>query len=100
MEDCFLVRFEGWSAAALQGVALDINLTRWMDVPPSLMITITVLMFVFSTVHILLSVRAGITAFCGQTPGSHALIESPNDPTVWIQLLLELLNVSTALCTV
>ncbi|KAI0743079.1 hypothetical protein C8Q80DRAFT_953347 [Daedaleopsis nitida] len=67
------------------------------------MVTLTVLMYCACTVHIALSIKAAVPAFvlaqsdqplspASADPGSQALVESPNDPTVWIQLLLELLN--------
>ncbi|KAI0743080.1 hypothetical protein C8Q80DRAFT_953258 [Daedaleopsis nitida] len=56
-----------------------------------LMLTLTVLMYLASTVHITLSIRAGIKAFY-EKESTSSLVESPNDPTVWIQLFLESLN--------
>lgn len=55
------------------------------------MSALTILMYCMSTVHITLSIRAAVRAFFLQHEG-----ESEKDPTVWVQLLLEFLNVGLA----
>lgn len=60
------------------------------------MLTLTVLMYLSSTAHIGLSIRAGIKAFY-EKETKDSLAESPNDPTVYAQLFLESLNVRHAL---
>ena len=69
-----------------------------MAITNLVMITLTVLMYCMSTAHIALALRADLIAFFEQ----HAIEGGPNilndqgDALVWVQNMLELINVRNA----
>lgn len=60
------------------------------------MITLIVLMYCMSTIHIALALRVNLIAFFDQhaIEGGVTIFDDQGDPLVWIQIMLELLNVS------
>ena len=64
------------------------------------MIVLTVLMYCMSTVHIALALRVNLIAFFDQhaIEGGVTILDNQGDPLVWIQIMLELVNVSRPHC--
>ncbi|KAI0749967.1 hypothetical protein C8Q80DRAFT_1066899, partial [Daedaleopsis nitida] len=58
------------------------------------MITLTVLMYCMSTIHVALAMRVNLIAFFDQhaIEGGLTIFDDQGDPLVWIQIMLELLN--------
>lgn len=63
------------------------------------MVVLTVLMYALSTTHIALSMRQNLIAFFDQhaADGGHTILNDPNDPLVYSQIAIEIINVSPAL---
>ncbi|RPD54332.1 hypothetical protein L226DRAFT_472059 [Lentinus tigrinus ALCF2SS1-7] len=71
--------------AILHGMTSPINIT---------MIVLTVVMYALSTTHIALSLRQNLIAFFDQhaADGGHTILNDPNNPLVYSQIAIEVIN--------
>lgn len=63
------------------------------------MITLIMLMYCMSTVHIALALQVNLIAFFNQhaIEGGLTILDDQGNPLVWVQIMLELLNVGDCL---